>query len=84
MTYLKNSNQIRTSRNIKSFRSCLHSTAVPLARLDKGRICLGEEKRLWSNQRQLWLGRGLKIVSGAGATFRIRGTRRQASDSLLG
>lgn len=62
MTYLKNSNQIRTSRNIKSFRSCLHSTAVPLARLDKGRICLGEEKRLWSDQRQLWLRSGLKIV----------------------
>jgi hypothetical protein len=72
MTDLKNCNQIRTSRNIKSFRSCLHSTAVPLARLDKGRICLGEEKRLWSNQRALWLQGGMNVASSSGGASRER------------
>ena len=63
MSTLKNCYQIRTSRNIKSFRSCAHATATPLEHLDRGRICSGESKRLWSNQRALWLQGGMKVAS---------------------
>jgi hypothetical protein len=64
MAQMNSCNQIRTSSSIKSFRSCRHSTAIPLALLDHGRMRCGEARRLWHNVKQNWLMGSLKL-SGA-------------------
>ncbi len=72
MSTLKNCYQIRTSRNIKGFRSCVHATATPLLCLDKGRISVGEAKRLWSSDRELWLRGVTRVVPGPSVSFKLR------------
>ena len=55
MLTLQSSRHIRTSRNIKGFRSCQHAAGESLSHLDAPRIP-GEEARLASRAaRRLWL-----------------------------
>jgi hypothetical protein len=68
MAQMKGCNQIRKSSSIKGFRSCRHSTAVPMAILDRGRMQAGEDRRTWNGVRQIWL------KGGAGASGRFQAT----------
>lgn len=55
MLTIRSMKQVRSSRNIKSFRSCPHATGVSLAHLDAARLA-GEAQRLADReQRRLWL-----------------------------
>ncbi len=54
MLTLKNSNQIRTIQNIKSFRSCSHATGVSMTRPERARIALEKEKLDLRQARRLW------------------------------
>lgn len=61
MALIKNRNEIRKSDSIKGFRSCRHSTAVPTALLDRGRMQAGEARRLWQTVKKNWLGASLRV-----------------------
>ena len=52
---IKTRNWIRTSSEIKSYRSIRHATGAPLAHCDSGRMKLAEEKRLAKMDRDIWL-----------------------------
>ena len=54
MHILKNSTHIRTSRNIKSFRSCRHVTGDLSVNLDRGKTALEDERLAQREARQLW------------------------------
>jgi hypothetical protein len=47
--------QIRTSRNVKSFHSCLHTTGVSAAHHDKRRLTREEEALTAREALRLWL-----------------------------
>lgn len=51
MSGIRNCSQIKTSRNIKSFRFSVQSTGAPTRVLDQGRIHMGEARRMFSNRR---------------------------------
>ena len=55
MHTLKNSAHIRTSRNVKSFRSCRHATGELPVDLDQGRMALEGERLAIRVLRQIWL-----------------------------
>lgn len=57
MLTLKGSDHARTSRNIKGFRSCRHTTGINAKYLDRGRIRLEEARRIRREARRLWLSR---------------------------
>lgn len=46
---------IKTSTEIKGFRSLAHSVGAPLGALDQGRIHLGYARRIASRDRRNWL-----------------------------
>lgn len=46
---------IRTSSEIKGFRSLVHSVGAPLRALDQGRIQLGYARRIAARDRRNWL-----------------------------
>ena len=46
---------IRTSRNVKGFRSCPQATGVSLATGDAARLAREEERLLAREARRLWL-----------------------------
>jgi len=55
MLTLKTSDQLRTMRHVKSYRSCPTSTGMPMLGLELGRICQ-EELRRWNREmRRRWL-----------------------------
>ncbi|MBI4643485.1 MAG: hypothetical protein HY790_04195 [Deltaproteobacteria bacterium] len=55
MLTLKTSDQLRTMRNVKSYRCCPTSTGPPMWAADLGRICL-EELLRWNRElRRQWL-----------------------------
>ena len=55
MLTIKSMKQIRTSRNFRSFRACLHATGLSAADHDKPRL-IGEERALTLREaRRLWL-----------------------------
>ena len=69
MIKLKTSSGIKTSAEIKSYRSLRHSTGAPLSSLDWGRMKMGHAKRSAKNDWKLWLQsgtqcRGAKSVLG--------------------
>ena len=54
MLTMKSMKQIRTSRNVRSFRACMHVTGVSAADHDKPRL-IGEERALIQRAaRRLW------------------------------
>jgi hypothetical protein len=53
----KSSDPVRTSRNIKGFRSCGHATAVAMQDLDRGRVLFAERRRIRRDARRRWLSR---------------------------
>lgn len=55
MLTLRSIKHVRTSRNIKSFRSCPHATAVSMAHLDQARIAQEKEKLAARQARRLRL-----------------------------
>jgi hypothetical protein len=57
MVTVKISDQIRSSRTIKGFRSLRHYTGVPLATLDAGRRSSGDARRRWCEERDCWQSR---------------------------
>ena len=55
MLTMKSMKQTRTSRNVRSFRACLHATGLSAAEHDKPRL-IGEERGLMLRKaRRLWL-----------------------------
>lgn len=54
MLTIKSMNQIRTSRNVKSFRSCPHAMGVSAAHHDKRRLTREEEALMAREGRRLW------------------------------
>jgi len=55
MLTMKSMKQTRTSRNVRSFRACLHATGLSAAEHDKPRL-IGEERALMLREvRRLWL-----------------------------
>jgi|GEM_PF-1647302 len=58
MPALKTSTIIRTSRNIKSFRSCRYATGSRQKHLDQGRVLFEEGRRICREVR--WLSFGMK------------------------
>lgn len=55
MLILNDSNQLRTMRSVKSYRSCPTSTGSPMWGVDLGRICR-EELLRWNRElRRRWL-----------------------------
>lgn len=54
MTF-KGMKHVRTSRNVKGFRSCPQATGVSPARLDAARLAREEERLLAREARRLWL-----------------------------
>ena len=55
MLTMKSMKQTRTSRNVRSFRACLHATGLSAAEHDKPRL-IGEERTLMLRKaRRLWL-----------------------------
>ncbi len=55
MNARKGCDQIRTSRAVKSFRSCRHLTGSPLILLDRGRVALGLAGTICRIERARWL-----------------------------
>jgi hypothetical protein len=59
MLALKSSGHIRTSRNIRGFRSGKHATGVLLVHFDGARIEFEKEKFALRETRRLWLAKQL-------------------------
>lgn len=55
MLTIKSMKQIRTSRNVRSFRSCPHATGVSVAHHDNRRLTREEERLMAREARRLWL-----------------------------
>jgi len=55
MQRLKNMKGLRTSRNIRTFRSCQCSTGESLAHVDRARILREEDRLVVRRDRDLWL-----------------------------
>lgn len=55
MLTVKRMKHIRTSRNVRSFRSCPHATGVSAAHHDKRRLTREEEALMAREGRRLWL-----------------------------
>ena len=55
MLTLKGSDQIGTSRTIRSFRSCGRVTGLSTAIADQGRIRFEQSKLMWREARRLWI-----------------------------
>ena len=47
--------QARTSRNIKSFRSCQYATGVSMAHFDRARFAREKERLAGREARRMWL-----------------------------
>lgn len=57
MLTLRTSDNVRTSRHVKGFRSCAHSTGATASDLDQGRVIHEETRRLQGQVRRAWLNR---------------------------
>jgi len=55
MLTLKTSDQLRTRRQVKSYRSCPTSTGLPMWGAEVGRRCQEEVARCNRELRRLWL-----------------------------
>lgn len=55
MLTLRGMKHIRTSRNIKGFRSSPNATGVSMSHLDVERIARGEGRMAWAEARRAWL-----------------------------
>ena len=55
MLTMKSMKQIRTSRNVQSFRACPHATGLPMEHIDKDRIAREEPALMLRETRRLWL-----------------------------
>lgn len=54
MLTIKSMKQIRTSRNVRSFRACMHATGVSAAHHDKQRLASEEQALMAREGRHLW------------------------------
>jgi hypothetical protein len=55
MMILKDMSQVRTMRQVKSYRSCPTSTGLPMWGAELGRICQEEAARRQRERRRRWL-----------------------------
>lgn len=55
MLMLKTSDQLRTMRHVKSYRSCPTSTGWPMRGVDLGRVCREELLRRYRELHRLWM-----------------------------
>jgi len=55
MLTLRSIKHVRTSRNIKSFRSCPHATGVSMSHLDRARLAREKERLAAREERRVWL-----------------------------
>jgi hypothetical protein len=55
MLTVKTSEQLRTMRHVKSYRSCSTSTGLPMWGAELGRICQGMVARANHELRRRWL-----------------------------
>jgi len=51
----KSTGHIRTSRNVKSFRSCRHMTGVRMIGVELGQIAVENERLAGRERRRRWL-----------------------------
>jgi len=58
MIKIKTANGIRTSSEIKSYRSLRHAVGAPLRALDWGRTKMGQAKRLAKKDWKIWFRAG--------------------------
>lgn len=63
MIGIKSSNDLRTSAEIKSYRSLRHGVGSPMGRLDRGRIGMGLAKRLGRQDWKIWLRAGSRCAA---------------------
>jgi hypothetical protein len=54
MLTIKDANQVRTMRQVKSYRSCHTSTGLPMWGAEMGRMCQEEVARCNRELRRLW------------------------------
>jgi hypothetical protein len=57
MLTLRTSDNVRTSRHVKGFRSCGHQAGAAAKDLDRGRVLHEETRRLRGQARRAWLNR---------------------------
>jgi hypothetical protein len=55
MLTMRSIKHVRSSRNIKGFRSCPHATGISLAYLDAARLAVEAERLAKRERRRLWL-----------------------------
>ena len=55
MITFRTTRQVRTSRNIKSFRSCRHVTGVSMAHLGRARLTREKNGLAGREERRMWL-----------------------------
>jgi hypothetical protein len=55
MLTIRNSDQMRTMRHVKSYRSCPTSTGLPMWGAEMGRMCQEEVARCNRELRRRWL-----------------------------
>ncbi len=60
MIRVNTANSIKTSAEIKSYRSLRHSVGAPLGYLDRGRMGMGSAKRLAKKDWKIWFQAGTK------------------------
>lgn len=58
MIKIKTSNAIKTSTEIKSYRSLRHAVAGPLSSFDWGRMKMGHAKRMANKDWKVWFQAG--------------------------
>ncbi|MDA8408118.1 MAG: hypothetical protein M0T73_14835 [Deltaproteobacteria bacterium] len=70
MIKIKTVNGIKTSSEIKSYRSLRHAVGAPVSALDWGRMKMGQAKRLAKKDWKIWFQAGTKC----GMTKRVLGS----------
>ena len=58
MIKIKTANAIKTSSEIKSYRSLRHAVAAPMGSIDCGRIKMGYAKRMKKKDYKIWFQAG--------------------------
>jgi len=71
MIKIKTANAIKTSSEIKSYRSLKHAVAAPLGSIDCGRIKMGQAKRMEKKDYKIWFQAGTQC----GLKKRVLGRR---------
>ena len=72
MLAIKGMKQVRTSRNVRSFHSCLHATGISVAGHDKPRLIREERALILPKAWRVWLDeQWLKHFERAAGSLRV-------------